>query len=156
MMARSSVRPVGRLQICSFDYCLEPSQKMAVRITAGMGEDQRVSARLLSYQQFRGKEVRYTDLTLLAALGLKTPLLLFPNQENLPVLQKVSPLGVHDFAFSAPSVEEDHEQRIQIGLSVHANILLHVARCILQRDHSRVVGLQEANEAGKPVEHRAV
>src|ERR1019366_5551791 len=86
---------VGRLQICSFDYRLEPSQQMAVGIAVGMREDQRPSARLLSVQQFRRKEVRYTDLALLATLRLKTPLFLFTNQENLPVLQKVSPLGVH-------------------------------------------------------------
>src|ERR1019366_2450290 len=101
---------VGRLQICAFDDGLEPSQQMPVGITLGMGEDQRPSARLLSVQQFRRKEVRYTDLALLATLRLKTPLFLFTNQENLPVLQKVSPLGVHDFAFPGPGVQEELEQ----------------------------------------------
>src|ERR1035441_5833192 len=102
---------VGRLQICSFNYGLEPSQQMAVGIAVGMREDQRASARLLSFQQFRRQEVRYTDLALLATLRLEPPLSLFTNQENLPVLQKVSPLGVHGFAFSGPGVEGKLEQQ---------------------------------------------
>ena len=101
---------VGRLQICSFHYGLETSQQMAIGITVGMGKDQRASARLLSYQQFRGEAVRYTDLTLLAALRFEAPTLLFAYKEYLTVLQKVGPLGVHDFAFSGPGVEEELEQ----------------------------------------------